>query len=72
MKKTGDFIPPPLCCLLEQLPKGYLAEDTNCEVVLTKHGYTVMQWDEKFKDWHGVEYCELPKIYEMNFSGSIA
>lgn len=41
--------------------KDYLAEDTNCEVVLTKHGYTVMQWDEKSKDWYGVEYCETPE-----------
>lgn len=23
--------------------KEYLAEDNNCEVVITKHGYTVMQ-----------------------------
>lgn len=41
--------------------KDYLAEDTNCEVVLTRHGYTVMQWDEKSKDWYGVEYCETPE-----------
>lgn len=41
--------------------KDYLAEDTNCEVVLTKHGYTVMQWDEKSKDWFGLEYCETPE-----------
>lgn len=41
--------------------KDYLAEDTNCEVVLTKHGYTVMQWDENSKSWYGVEYCETPE-----------
>ena len=41
--------------------KDYLAEDSNCEVVLTKHGYTVLQWDEKSKDWYGVEYCETPE-----------
>lgn len=40
--------------------KDYLAEDTNCEVVLTKHGYTIMQWDENSKSWYGVEYCETP------------
>lgn len=38
--------------------KDYLAEDTDCEVILTKHGYSVMQWDKKLKDWYGVEYCE--------------
>lgn len=41
--------------------KDYLTEDTNCEVVLTKHGYTVMQWDENSKSWYGVEYCETPE-----------
>ena len=41
--------------------KDYLAEDTNCEVVLTKHGYTVMQWDKNSKSWYGVEYCEAPE-----------
>lgn len=41
--------------------KDYLAEDSNCEVILTKHGYTVMQWDEKSKSWYGVEYCETPE-----------
>lgn len=41
--------------------KEYLTEDTNCEVVLTKHGYTVMQWDEKSKDWFGLEYCATPE-----------
>ena len=41
--------------------KEYLTEDTNCEVVLTTHGYTVMQWDENSKSWYGVEYCETPK-----------
>ncbi|MEG0693056.1 MAG: hypothetical protein RR444_08240 [Oscillospiraceae bacterium] len=41
--------------------KEYLAEDTNCEVVLTKHGYTIMQWDENSKSWYGVEHCEAPE-----------
>ena len=41
--------------------KDYLTEDTNCEVVLTKHGYTVMQWDKNSKSWYGVEYCETPE-----------
>lgn len=41
--------------------KDYLVEDTDCEVVLTKHGYTMMQWNEKSKSWYGVEYCETPE-----------
>lgn len=41
--------------------KEYLAGDSNCEVVLTTHGYTVMQWDENSKSWYGIEYCETPQ-----------
>lgn len=40
---------------------AYLVEDTNCEGVLTKHGYTVMQWNENSKSWYGVEHCETPE-----------
>lgn len=46
--------------ILEEFQE-YLEEDTNCEVVSTKHGYTVMQWDENSKSWYGVEYCETPE-----------
>lgn len=48
----------------------YLEEDTDCEVVLTKHGYTVMQWDEKSKTWYGVEYCETPEDLQYELQGS--
>ncbi|MFA9397362.1 MAG: hypothetical protein ACERKV_03735 [Clostridiaceae bacterium] len=41
--------------------RDYLAEDTDCVVVLTKQGYTVIQWDENSKSWYGVEYCETPE-----------
>ncbi len=50
--------------------KEYLAEDTNCEVVLTKHGYTVMQWDEKSKDWFGLEYCATPEDLQVELLSS--
>lgn len=46
------------------------SQDINCEVVLTKHGYTVMQWDEKSKDWYGVEYCETPEDLRDEFLSS--
>ena len=43
----------------------YIASDDACEVIHTKHGYTVMQWDEQSKDWFGVEFCETPeKMWE--------
>ena len=38
--------------------KDYLAEEDVVEVVVTKHGYTVMSWDEPSKTWYGVEHCE--------------
>lgn len=50
--------------------KEYLAEDTNCEVVLTKHGYTIMQWDENSKSWYGVEYCETAEDLQKELLSS--
>lgn len=38
----------------------YLREDTDYEVVLTRHGYTVMGWDRYRKDWNNVVYCPTP------------
>ena len=32
----------------------YLKEDTDYEVVLTAHGYTVMGWDKYREDWNNV------------------
>lgn len=41
--------------------KECLTADTNCEIVLTTHGYTIMQWDENSKSWYGAEHCEAPE-----------
>lgn len=51
--------------------KDYLAEDTDCEVVLTKHGYTVMQWDGKSKSWYWVEYCARPEDLHEELPSSL-
>lgn len=39
----------------------YLEQDTEYEVVLTKHGYTVMWFNEVGKEWYDAQYCETPE-----------
>ena len=41
----------------------YLSKDTELEVVETHHGYTVLCWDEKCKNWLDSECCKTP--YEL-------
>ncbi|WP_409968408.1 hypothetical protein RFF05_18175 [Bengtsoniella intestinalis] len=41
--------------------KDYLEADTICEVVNTSRGYTVLLWEEKLKQWYGVELCPTPQ-----------
>lgn len=41
---------------------NYLNEDTECEVILTKHGYTVLVWDNRARDWDTCEYCGTPEM----------
>ena len=40
---------------------NYLKEDTDYEVVLTAHGYTVMGWDKYREDWNNVVHCPTPE-----------
>ena len=40
--------------------KDYLLQDTVFEVVKTHHGYTVMCWDGKRKDWIDLQCCRTP------------
>ena len=39
----------------------YLAADADAEVILTRHGYTFMVWDNNRHDWYSVEACETPE-----------
>ena len=41
--------------------KDYLAEDTRYEIVMTSHGYTVLEWDSKANIWAGEELCGTPE-----------
>lgn len=53
--------------------KDYLAEDTIFEILMTSHGYTLMEWDEKSQDWDSAKICRTPedlKDYLLNaYSG---
>ena len=42
--------------------KDYLTEDTRYEIVMTSHGYTVLEWDSKANIWAGEELCATPEI----------
>ena len=42
--------------------KGYLTEDIRYEIVMTSHGYTVLEWDSRANTWAGEELCATPEI----------
>ena len=41
--------------------KEYLSEDDMYEVVMTSHGYTVMEWDKCYGDWTDAKVCGTPE-----------
>ena len=53
--------------------KNYLTEDTRYEIVMTSHGYTVLEWDSRANTWAGEELCATPEIMRDvlldNFTG---
>lgn len=53
----------------------YLNEDTDCEVIRTRHGYTVLVWDNGAGNWDTSECCGTPeelceRLCEARFSFS--
>ena len=32
-----------------------------CEVLITRHGYVVMVWDEEEREWFNVTHCDTPE-----------
>lgn len=32
-----------------------------CEVLLTRHGYVAMEWDEEEREWFNVTHCDTPE-----------
>ena len=41
--------------------KDYLDADGMYEVVMTSHGYTVLEWDAQLDDWTGAKRCATPQ-----------
>ena len=41
--------------------KDYLAADGMYEIVMTSHGYTVLEWDAQLGDWTGARRCATPQ-----------
>ncbi len=41
--------------------KDYLAADGMYEIVMTSHGYTVLEWDAQLDDWTGAKRCTTPQ-----------
>ena len=39
----------------------YLAEDTDLEIIQTRHGLAVMLWDNAGQDWSDVTCCQTPE-----------
>ena len=40
--------------------QDYLATDDQCEVLQTRHGWTVLLWDSKSNTWFNCDYCKSP------------
>ena len=41
--------------------KDYLAEDDMYEVVVTSHGYAVLEWNSVCEDWTEAKHCATPQ-----------
>ncbi len=41
--------------------KDYLAADDMYEVVMTSHGYAMLEWDSQLGDWTGAKRCATPQ-----------
>ena len=41
--------------------KEYLAEDDMYEIVVTSHGYAVIEWNSAGQDWTDIKHCATPE-----------
>ena len=46
--------------ILEAFRK-HLDEDDSVEVVRTRRGYTVLDWDDGMEDWASAQVCRTPE-----------
>ena len=49
---------------------NYLKEDDECEVVVTRRGYTVMIWDTRANDWCFINHCNTPEELKSELLGN--
>ena len=47
---------------VKEVFKDYLTEDIRYEIVMTSHGYTVLEWDSRANTWAGEGLCATPEI----------
>lgn len=41
--------------------KDYLASEDMYEIVMTSHGYTILEWDTRQDDWTDAKLCRTPQ-----------
>ena len=42
--------------------QDFLKESGAFEIVITSHGYTILEWDDRCEDWTGTRLCPTPEI----------
>ena len=46
---------------VQEVFKDFLTDDDMYEIVLSSHGYTVLEWDSACEDWTDAKLCETPQ-----------
>ena len=41
--------------------EDYIAEDARVEILITSHGYAVMEWADISQDWDEAQICHIPE-----------
>lgn len=41
--------------------QDFLRESGAYEIVMTSHGYTILEWDDRCEDWTGTQLCPTPE-----------
>lgn len=42
--------------------REYLIQDEMYEVIMTPHGYALLEWDFRCEDWTDIKRCATPEI----------
>ena len=53
--------PESVCALFHKPNKDYLEEDDRYTILMTPHGYTIMEWDTSHQNWASAELCATPE-----------